>query len=225
MQKNGLTEQSGTKRRGFTLIELLIVIAIILILIAIALPNFLEAQVRAKVAKAKGNARTIATAMESYRTDFGVYPEDHDPDDNSQKGLYQLTTPLKYLPSVPEEPFALAGGLLDPNGDEIGWEMASTGPGRIFSVLLPRPKIHAFGLASFGPDVNDDFPCGDYWTLCADEGADPCLDSSKWAWTDYTPTNGTSSNGDIMQLGGEIRTGNYCVNGYERVRGYYRGPT
>ncbi|MBK7496274.1 MAG: prepilin-type N-terminal cleavage/methylation domain-containing protein [Candidatus Omnitrophica bacterium] len=34
--------------RGFTLIELLIVIAIILILIGIALPNFLEAQVRAR---------------------------------------------------------------------------------------------------------------------------------------------------------------------------------
>ncbi|MBE7490114.1 prepilin-type N-terminal cleavage/methylation domain-containing protein [bacterium] len=34
---------------GFTLIELLIVIAIILILISIALPNFLEAQLRAKV--------------------------------------------------------------------------------------------------------------------------------------------------------------------------------
>lgn len=41
-------------RPGFTLIELLIVIAIILILIAIALPNFLEAQIRAKVTKAKG---------------------------------------------------------------------------------------------------------------------------------------------------------------------------
>ncbi len=36
-------------RTGFTLIELLIVIAIILILIAIALPNFMEAQMRAKV--------------------------------------------------------------------------------------------------------------------------------------------------------------------------------
>ncbi|MBW7937580.1 MAG: prepilin-type N-terminal cleavage/methylation domain-containing protein, partial [Candidatus Omnitrophica bacterium] len=37
------------KKAGFTLIELLIVIAIILILISIALPNFLEAQMRAKV--------------------------------------------------------------------------------------------------------------------------------------------------------------------------------
>ena len=46
--------------RGFTLIELLIVIAIILILIAIALPNFLEAQMRAKVTKANSEIRTLA---------------------------------------------------------------------------------------------------------------------------------------------------------------------
>lgn len=38
-------------KRGFTLIELLIVVAIIAILAAIV-PNFLEAQVRAKVSRA-----------------------------------------------------------------------------------------------------------------------------------------------------------------------------
>ncbi|MCA9442211.1 MAG: prepilin-type N-terminal cleavage/methylation domain-containing protein, partial [Candidatus Omnitrophica bacterium] len=68
------------KKSGFTLIELLIVIAIILILIAIALPNFLEAQIRARVTKANGELRSIATALFDYNTALisaskeGVFP-------------------------------------------------------------------------------------------------------------------------------------------------------
>lgn len=58
---------------GFTLIELLIVVAIIAILAAIAVPNFLEAQVRAKVSRAKTDMRSIATAIEAYRVDHNAY--------------------------------------------------------------------------------------------------------------------------------------------------------
>ncbi|MCA9447275.1 MAG: prepilin-type N-terminal cleavage/methylation domain-containing protein, partial [Candidatus Omnitrophica bacterium] len=65
-----LTHQSA----GFTLIELLIVIAIILILIAIALPNFLSAQIRAKVTRAEADLRSLATAIEFFRTEHAHYP-------------------------------------------------------------------------------------------------------------------------------------------------------
>jgi len=58
------------KRLGFTLIELLIVVAIIAILAAIAVPNFLEAQTRAKVARVKNDFRTLATAIEAYSVDW-----------------------------------------------------------------------------------------------------------------------------------------------------------
>lgn len=61
-------------KQGFALIELLIVVAIISILSAIAIPNFLEAQTRAKVAKVKGDHRTISIALESYATDANSYP-------------------------------------------------------------------------------------------------------------------------------------------------------
>ena len=61
-------------KKGFTLIELLIVIAIIAILAAIAVPNFLEAQVRAKVSRVRADQRSLATGLESYRIDNNSYP-------------------------------------------------------------------------------------------------------------------------------------------------------
>lgn len=60
--------------KGFTLIELLIVVAIIAILAAIAVPNFLEAQVRSKVSRVRTDHRSMATAIESYYVDNNSYP-------------------------------------------------------------------------------------------------------------------------------------------------------
>ena len=59
---------------GFTLIELLIVVAIIAILALIAVPNFLEAQTRAKVSRGKADLRSLAVAVEAYRVDNTTGP-------------------------------------------------------------------------------------------------------------------------------------------------------
>lgn len=87
--------------RAFTLIELLIVVAIIAILAAIAVPNFLEAQTRSKIARAKADMRTLATAVEAYAVDNNKYP---------------------YAQSVTNLPWLAPGGspLLHTGGDQVG---------------------------------------------------------------------------------------------------------
>jgi len=105
-------------RQAFTLIELLIVVAIIAILAAIAVPNFIEAQVRSKVSRAKADMRTLVTAVESYAVDQNSYPYgqgcwkfwapgnvpnvNHNP---AYSPLMVLTSPVAYIATLPNVVF------------------------------------------------------------------------------------------------------------------------
>ena len=108
---------------GFTLIELLIVVAIIAILAAIAVPNYLEAQVRSKVARVRTDMRSGATAVEAYRVDNAQYPVGiqfwvwvggvTDSDLYTPLAWQPLTTPVAYITTMLQDPFTQthAGGL------------------------------------------------------------------------------------------------------------------
>lgn len=89
--------------RAFTLIELLIVVAIIAILAAIAVPNFLEAQTRSKVSRAKSDIRSMATALESYKVDNNKYPPSKI--NPLMARAFRLTTPVSYMSTIPIDIF------------------------------------------------------------------------------------------------------------------------
>ncbi|MDK2972821.1 MAG: type pilus assembly protein PilA [Candidatus Sumerlaeota bacterium] len=135
------------KLQGFTLIELLIVVAIIAILAAIAVPNFLEAQVRSKVSRVKSDHRSLATAIEAYYVDNNIYPavsmDDAEAADaivtTDNKGrtfrlrnatqLSTITSPVAYITSYFGDAFADTRGLpFRYSADRAGWILGSFGP-------------------------------------------------------------------------------------------------
>lgn len=200
---------------GFTLIELLIVVAIIAILAAIAVPNFLEAQVRSKISRAQSDMRAIQTAIESYKIDNQKYvwvknyfPEPYGMPEGFYKGdtksAFGLTSPVSYISSVPEDAF---GGSRDSRdqylnyapddyyfatksyfvGNSFPWRVSPTGP-----VGTPGP-LAEWVLQSKGPDK--------VWSKAASDGGSGTWELDEPYPFRYDPTNGTISNGNIVRSG------------------------
>jgi len=206
---------------GFTLIELLIVVAIIAILAAIAVPNFLEAQVRSKVSRARTDMRSIATALEAYAVDHRHYPPGQNyygwnPDGLPGFGwanannwpiklLQQLTTPVAFMTTVPRNPFEYSSEI---------YHMAGAGPEDfqyVSETWVEAMQIYnnmetnkRWALVCLGP--NKIWNAGEHLIISEEHlntlvpgGATPF---GQWDYGClYDPTNGTVSAGDVVRVG------------------------
>lgn len=206
--------------RGFTLIELLIVVAIIAILAAIAVPNFLEAQVRAKVARAKSDVRSLVTATETYRVDNSGYPlpsdieGDYIPDPIAAtvdwfetKTAISLTTPIAYMTSRVGDIFATRGtpesrnfhyasmaylNIRNTHNPTQNWKKVFQQYYMDLKGTRPPSTIEYFYL-SFGPDKDHDMDV---------EHSGPVGEPHEHGkGAIYDSTNGTVSSGDIHYMG------------------------
>jgi prepilin-type N-terminal cleavage/methylation domain-containing protein len=188
--------------RGFTLIELLIVVAIIGILAAIAIPNFLAAQIRAKVSRVKAEQNSLSVAMEQYMLDNNSYPgdQDNDPLHRTQRGLYRLTTPISYLSDLMsfQDQFSSRNLSGSGSGSETHAPFYEMGSG---SDNVPAYRAQCYEISSIGPNGQDDIWDNDYFPYGTN-------------FFVYDPTNGTVSYGDLVRLGGSFRSGNWRIHGY-----------
>ncbi len=216
----------NTRTRGFTLIELLIVVAIIAILAAIAVPNFLEAQTRAKVSRVKADIRSAATALEAYRIDYNSYPFDGY-EWMSGSGTYtynywflppELSTPVAYITTVK---------LVDPFRQEMTsathWQLGDVRYVNTASTWSPAFDAiqNMTGLSSFYDEVLQEWggwyldsagpdmfygPTGPS-TLFPGASAWPGVSGYPACPQPYDATNGTISWGDILRS--QVATNGY----------------
>ena len=212
-------------RRAFTLIELLIVVAIIAILAAIAVPNFLEAQVRSKVSRVKADMRTMATALESYCIDNNQYPPCEKPSalgTDPKLYLWRLTTPIAFLSSFPTDPFDTMGTF---GGQGSLGQFTAPRTTYIYyrfiknydytsaqsSVTKLMKKGVRWSLTTVGPSRN--YPTsrlGQNWILTWNILAGWYGDvNGSWLYI-YDPTNGTNSRGYIIDTNMGMADGKLC---------------
>lgn len=190
---------------GFTLIELLIVVAIIGILAAIAVPNFLNARVKAQISRVYSEHRSLQDAYTTYFMDQNNWPPHADRDPAQHR---YVTSPIAYLSTSIVDIFAESErgrsdssyqyflGQYHAEPSYFWYARQWTASIKASPEYFAQTKNAAFYMISLGPDQDFDQP-----------DANAAL---------YDGSNGLMSDGDILRdVPGQAR------EGYPYTRGQY----
>ena len=148
---------------------------------------------RARVARAKAEIRTVTFALEEYYLDFKVYPAENEPDSEvrprNERGLFWLTSPIKYLSYVPQDPFV--DKYRGDNNRDLYYETGGTE--KFTTDRRYVGCLETWVIFTRGPDMlENEISSSDPMFIWHE----PSIDS-------YSPTNGSKSMGDIFQFGGD----------------------
>ncbi len=189
------------RRQGFSLRELFVVLVVVSILAAIAIPAYINAQVRTKLVAMKQENRNVHDAISRYQLDNGdypigtyespgamsqsSYPTSVGPEQrNSGYRLIVLTTPYPYLNRLPDDPFQVENSVYD----------------RKYMYYRPKLGRHAW-MSSRATRLWET----EFETVGA--GPDGVLDTDPDG-PDYDPSNGLFSSGDVHYYGPDFLESN-----------------
>ncbi len=202
---------SPQKQQAFTLIELIIVVAVVAILSAIALPNYVESQTRARISRVKADMRSLALSIESFKVENNQYPTGPAGPSNPPYppefiwGTQALSTPVAFIhDAYPRDPFH------PPNTTNI-----PTGSGGSYPVQSKRDLSYQYSLRNEANEGTTGLATGNgpgVWWVLVSVGPDMDMDAysdiignndfGASADITYDPTNGSVSDGNLYFTGG-----------------------